>query len=432
MIKTGMASKRALYYAEDVGGGQYRLRIQDSDPFDIKQWWTFDSRTHTIRAVGDRKLAISFVRGADNWSHSGYEAFAREYVGETIQQVRWFGGNKQNIRDLGSRCLDVHGGYDHNQRHVIFWACHNGLNQAWITERKGNKYPAYPLADNVKFQIRSKMQGGKALFWSENIGDDQFRLRIQGHDPENEKQWWTFDSRTKTIRPLLKKDFVLANQKGKGFAIDVAVVIRKYTGDQTEKIRWISGSFQNIKNNGHKCLDVHGGANDHNRHVIFYNCHNGLNQAWYLDQSTGSFNKQPFDDGVKFQIRSGMASSRVAYVAENIGGDQFILRIRTSKVYDSNQWFVFDSRTRSVRQAKKRTFAISNRSGYGFAVDNYVVARKWIDESYQKLSYFPGPKQNFQNPSGKCLDVHGGSDTENRWIIFWFCHDGSNQAWTLD
>jgi hypothetical protein len=86
------------------------------------------------------------------------------------------------------------------------------------------------------------MKGNKALFWAEHIGGHQYRLRIQAHDPENKKQWFIFDSRTRTVRPILKKDYALANQRGTGFRINVAATVRKYTGDNTEKTRWYTGS----------------------------------------------------------------------------------------------------------------------------------------------------------------------------------------------
>jgi hypothetical protein len=75
-----------------------------------------------------------------------------------------------NIRDQGRRCLDVHGGSNTNNRHVHWYKCHKKLNQAWYTDRKGFNYPTYPLKNGVKFQIRSRMEGNKALFWNEHIG----------------------------------------------------------------------------------------------------------------------------------------------------------------------------------------------------------------------------------------------------------------------
>jgi hypothetical protein len=76
--------------------------------------------------------------------------------------------------------------------------------------------------------------------------------------------------------------------------------MRPYTGANTEKFQWFNGSKKNIRNNGFKCLDVHGGSNTHNRHVIFWNCHNGANQGWWVDQNGALFAKQPLEDGRRF------------------------------------------------------------------------------------------------------------------------------------
>lgn len=80
-IKSKMPDSRAVYWSEDIGGRQFRLRIRSNTPSDIKQWWVFDSRTHTIRAFGDRRLVISNQEGY--LYYNGYAAVAREWKGET-------------------------------------------------------------------------------------------------------------------------------------------------------------------------------------------------------------------------------------------------------------------------------------------------------------------------------------------------------------
>jgi hypothetical protein len=112
--------------------------------------------------------------------------------------------------------------------------------------------------------------------------------------------------------------------------------MRQFKGDNTDRVRWNSGKTQNIQNNGKKCLDVHGASNTNNRHVIFWNCHNGLNQGWILDQKGEVFTNQPLDDGVKFMIKSGMANGRAVTITEHIGGNQFRLRIKTFFKADTN------------------------------------------------------------------------------------------------
>jgi hypothetical protein len=125
----------------------------------------------------------------------------------------------------------------------------------------------------------------------------------------------------------MRRNYSIANQRGYGFRINVAATVRQYKGDNTERIRWYSGSRRNIQNNGRKCLDVHGKSNTHKRHVIFYNCHNGLNQAWFIDQRGPLYRRQPFGDGIKFQLRTKMGSARSLFWHNHIGGNQFMLRI---------------------------------------------------------------------------------------------------------
>lgn len=121
------------------------------------------------------------------------------------------------------------------------------------------------------------MVENRAVAYFEHIGYDQYRLRLQDNDPTNRNQWFIHDSRTNTIRPINKRNHVLANQLGYRFTLNVAVVVRPYVNDLTVGIRWINGHFHNLQNNGGHCLDVAGYSNVYSAHIIFWNCHNGAN-----------------------------------------------------------------------------------------------------------------------------------------------------------
>lgn len=177
-IRSQLAKKRALFWHEHIGGGQYRLRIRTHNPGNNKQWFIFDQRTNTIRTMANRKMAISIQAGGNNWFGYGYGGVVRPYKGQNTQLVRWYRGAYKNIRDIGVRCLDVHGGHDHENRYTIWYKCHNGANQKWRIDTKGVSYPMQPLASGVKFQIRSRMAENRALYAAEHIGGNQYRLRI--------------------------------------------------------------------------------------------------------------------------------------------------------------------------------------------------------------------------------------------------------------
>lgn len=298
-------------------------------------------------------------------ARNGQDAVVRKYTANSGWEKQWFKmrmypGRVRNLRNIVGKCLDVHGGSNTHKRHVIWWACHNGANQGWYIDRVAYKYPKYPLANGIKFQIKSRMPGNRALFFHEKYGKNQFRLRIRDNNPENNRQWWTFDDRTKTIRAWSKRNQVIANQRGQGFRIGKAAVVRTWGKEQGQRISWYGGAVRNIRNNGKKCLDVWGGKNKHYQHITWWNCHNGLNQAWYIDQKGIEYPKQPLKDGVKFQIRSRMATNRALFWSEHIGGNQFRLRIRNNLPGEGRQWFVFDKRTRTIRASEKRKFVIAN------------------------------------------------------------------------
>jgi hypothetical protein len=241
-IRSRMKTNRALFWSEHIGGHQYRLRIRDTNPGNNKQWFIFDWRTRSIRPQANRKLAISIQNGGNNWFYYHYAAVVKPFKGEQLQKIRWFNGARQNIRDIGVRCLDVHGNSNSNNRHVHWYKCHKGLNQSWYIDQKGITYPKQPLASGIRFQIRSRMKQHRALYQAQHMGGGQHYLRIQDHNPDDKKQWWTFDARTNTVRAFYRRSHVLANRKGYGFRIGQYAVIRAYSGDNTEKTQWHSGS----------------------------------------------------------------------------------------------------------------------------------------------------------------------------------------------
>lgn len=105
------------------------------------------------------------------------------------------------------------------------------------------------------------MRGNKALFWLEGIGSYQYRLRIRKNIPGDKRQWFVFDRRTKTVRPMLKRNYVVANQIGQRFNRGKAAVIRPYRRESFVLLGYYSGPRKNFRNGGGLCLDVWGGIN---------------------------------------------------------------------------------------------------------------------------------------------------------------------------
>jgi len=245
------------------------------------------------------------------------------------------------------------------------------------------------------------------------------------------RQWFTFDYRTKTVRAWAKRGYALSGRQGGRFRRGQLVVIRPYKGQNDQKIVWYKGSRKNVRFYNKVCMDVHGAVNKHNRWVVYWSCHNGLNQAWYVDQTKYSYPRQPIADGTRFQIKSNMAGFRALFWNEHIGGGQYRLRIRNDSCKNNRQWFTFDKRSRTIRAYASRSMAISNQAGRGFRIGVAAVVRSYKNEVYQRVSFYGGSRRNLRNVAGKCLDVHGGLNKNNRHTIFWNCHNGLNQGWSL-
>lgn len=143
-----MAGNRAIYRAEHIGAYQYRLRFRNTNPRDNKQWFVFDSRTKSIRAWADRSKAIS---GQVNQRYNnGNAANVRPWKNEIYQRTAWYGGSRRNIRNLAGMCLDVHGNSNSNGRHLIWYTCHNGANQAWYIDQRTSALMQTSEAGGIK------------------------------------------------------------------------------------------------------------------------------------------------------------------------------------------------------------------------------------------------------------------------------------------
>lgn len=316
-IKSKMPGNRAVSLAEPYDVSQARLRIRDSDPFDLNQWWVFDWRTKTIRSASNLKNVISLPI-INDWHSNGLNAVVREFKNEAQQQMGWFNGEFRNIRDVAGRCLDVYGGTNVHNQPIIFWGCHNGANQAWILDDKETNYPKQPLGDGVKFQIKSARKGRRAVVYNEfaNYGSEQHQVKIQDNDPTDRRQWFVFDSRTQTIRAFYKKDYCLGNQLGLSFGPDQQVTLRPYKGVIGDRIQWHPGRSNNIRNHGGFCLHIHNNNNAHETTLHFSKCSNTKNEGWLLDQSRFKYKKNPLADGVKFQLRTKLSSGRAIFYHE--------------------------------------------------------------------------------------------------------------------
>jgi len=113
------------------------------------------------------------------------------------------------------------------------------------------------------------------------------------------------------------------------------------------------------------CIDSWRGRNVDNNKMIVWTCHKGQNQKYNpVTTATRKWAAKPsrISSNKKFQIVTRMRSKRVLYYNEHIGSAQFRLRIRKPKG-DNREWWVYDSKTQSIRLANNKRYALSNQNG---------------------------------------------------------------------
>jgi hypothetical protein len=101
------------------------------------------------------------------------------------------------------KVMDVHGGSDTENRNIIAWKKHNGLNQQWDIVY-ADEYPGEPGKGELNsdfglyverpFYIVSEMKSHRLL---EKINGSQFGIKTRNG---RQSQVWWFDQRSLTIR----------------------------------------------------------------------------------------------------------------------------------------------------------------------------------------------------------------------------------------
>lgn len=204
------------------------------------------------------------------------------------------------------------------------------------------------------------MTGNRALYMdTRQYSYNQHQLRIWDHAPWRWEQWWVFDRRTKTIRNAHKRNLAISREVGVNrFFPGGNAVVRQWTN--TVYHRSFYNKNKMVQDWGNFVLTPHSWANNNGHPLTWWWAKNHAGQKWRIDRQGLNLPKYPIGNGILFQIKSRMAGNRALFWHEHIGGGQYRLRIRNNASYNDRQWFVFDSRTQTIRASADRRLALSN------------------------------------------------------------------------
>lgn len=166
-----------------------------------------------------RSHCLTVYDGSYNWPRVGKYAIIARYGSSraskpSYYQATYYNTKYDNIRNPSGYCLSMYGNNPGVNKYAAWMPCINnsGTNSMnWRLDRRGIRYPRYPVRDGRKFQIKSRLSKRRALIYYNRSGN-QWYLRIQNNNPYDIKQWWVFDWRTKSIRAAGNRSLVISIQ----------------------------------------------------------------------------------------------------------------------------------------------------------------------------------------------------------------------------
>lgn len=187
---------------------------------------------------------------------TGGAAVVRPWNNEYYQQMQWVDNKIVTLRGM---CLEIWGGADTHHNYLTFWKCHGGPSNKWNIDLKAKKFPKYPLQDGVKFQIKSSTHKEFAIYPHDHLGNNQYWLRERYSEPFDDKQWWTFDSRSNTIRYWSNRNQVIGtyyHHRGflGGYYNGQYVYLKNFEGNHFDNIKFTLRKGGNMRNHGGFCL----------------------------------------------------------------------------------------------------------------------------------------------------------------------------------
>lgn len=340
------------------------------------------------------------------------------------QRLEYYSGNNKNLRNDKGFCLAVSEGKDENNTPLIFTKCLDKSSEGWgisalkIVEVQEHKQP---LHDGSKFLLRSRIKGGKLVYYANEISKKQYQLKARSLTRNLNKAYWVFDSRTNTIRAANKRSFAISNQQGVGLSPGHAAVLRQYVGDN-QRVFWHGGKRQNVQLEQKLCLAVKGNSNAENAPLTWEQCGQLPGHGWIMvTVPNGPKYRAPHG---KIWLKSGMKGGRAIIWWNQFHGDQYALRLvdihgsTWQQQHTTRGMFMFDERTRTIRAATQTNLCMSYNKDSEFRMHTEVVMAKCDKTVRQKIRYVPGMYNNLRDSRGFALTPKDDKDVEMNYLWF--------------
>jgi hypothetical protein len=213
------------------------------------------------------------------------------------------------------KAMDVSGGVDSDNRNIIMWNKHNGLNQQWdivyVDEmkpepKKGEMNDDFNLVVDRPFYIVSELKSKRHLT---QLPGQRYSIIKTPNANKSQKFWW--DQKTRTIRNYWDSSYSLedAGNKQIGWGNSKAIPQQQFTYE--------NGYIINVKTK--KVFTVTGGKDVEAQEVKLLGRRDAVEQRWkivyveqFKEQNKGLIEDFGLFANRPFWIRSRLPGGRVA------------------------------------------------------------------------------------------------------------------------
>ena len=264
-------------------------------------------------------------------------------------------------------------------RQVIVWNKHNGINQQWnivyVDEQKpeptkGQMSPKWGFIVERPFYIVSEMKSNRVLTQLKTHAD---KFSIIKTPNGNDNQKFYFDQKTRTIRMVWKKSHALEFKNNYWVGYGSGLAIPK------QQFRYDKGYIISVDIN--KVFTVEANKDTEAQRVIVANKNNGVNQRWkivYVDQfkeqTKGLIDEFGLFANRPFYIRSRLPNKRLAECQGN-----YDVRQRRWRNNETAQQWYFDPTMKVIRSKKwnNRVLETTNKSTGLGNMRCYTPSARW-------------------------------------------------------
>lgn len=127
---------------------------------------------------------------------------------------------------------------------------------------------------------------------------------------------------------------------------------------------------------------------------------------------------------------------QINYNNQKVSSHEYYVIISDHDPYFQNQWWVYDSRTQTIRSHKDRNLVLRIRIDYNLNdVNNYnngqyAVAGPYRSQLREQLQWHEGARMNLKTHDNTCLWANGNSHYS--YVQFYTCQNNLNQGWWID